>query len=103
MDTIPRMEKTWTHLGESDFVGGVSDGDMGVVAYKMNNDQDGVDVSAKKAWFFLGKEVVCLGSDISTSAGYPLTTTLNQCLLSGNVYCSELLLTRKGNLFILNT
>lgn len=89
MDTIPRMEKTWTHLGESDFVGGVSDGDMGVVAYKMNNDQDGVDVSAKKAWFFLGKEVVCLGSDISTSAGYPLTTTLNQCLLSGNVYCSE--------------
>ena len=33
MDTIPRMEKTWTHLGESDFVGGVSDGDLGVVAY----------------------------------------------------------------------
>lgn len=86
---LPRMEKTWTHFGESDFVGGVSDGSIGVSAYKMNNKSDGVDISANKSWFFFGEEVVCLGSNISTATDCLVMTTLNQCLLSGNVYSSQ--------------
>lgn len=88
MSSIPRMEKQWTHHGESDFVGGVTDGKIGVSTYKMNNKSDGVDLSANKSWFFFGKEIVCLGSNISTPDNIPVVTTLNQCLLDSDVYYS---------------
>ena len=81
---IPVMNN-WTHKGESNFVGGVSDGHIGVSAYKMNNQEDGINISANKSWFFWGKEVVCLGSNISSTMSEEIATTVNQCLMSGNI------------------
>jgi len=66
---------------KTDFVGGVSDGTAGLCA--LDYDRDGV--RAKKAWFFAGDTVVCLGAGISAAAGTPVATTLNQCLLRGPV------------------
>jgi chondroitin AC lyase len=42
-------------------------------------------VAAQKAWFFFDKEIVCLGSGISSSATEPVVTTLNQTWLNGPV------------------
>ncbi len=64
-----------------DFVGGVSDGTDGVAA--MDYARDGV--SAKKAWFFTGDTIVCLGSDIAAKGSATIATTLNQCRLRGAV------------------
>jgi chondroitin AC lyase len=61
----------------AEFVGGVSDGTNACAA--MNFHRDGL--RAKKAWFFLGDTVVCLGADISATGNQPVVTTLNQCLL----------------------
>ncbi len=80
---IPRMEANWTHLGESAFTGGVSDGIYGAAAYRMNNREDGVNTAARKSWFMFDREVVCLGSGIGSSSGLDVNTTLNQCFLSG--------------------
>lgn len=64
-----------------DFVGGVTDGASG--AYALGYVRDGVQ--AKKAWFFSGDVVICLGADISASAAAPIATTVNQCLHHGPV------------------
>ncbi|MCK7554819.1 DNRLRE domain-containing protein [Chitinophaga sedimenti] len=41
--------------------------------------------SARKGWFFFDDEIVCLGANVSSSAAQTINTTVNQCLLSGNV------------------
>lgn len=64
-----------------DFVGGVSDGLAGCAALDYGRD----GVQAKKAWFFSGDTVVCLGTDIHASVGVPIATTLNQTRLRGPV------------------
>jgi chondroitin AC lyase len=64
-----------------DFVGGVSDGVDGCCA--LDYVRDGL--RAKKAWFFGGDTVVCLGADIAGQAPATVATTLNQCLLRGTV------------------
>lgn len=88
-NTLPSMDGIWTHKGESDFVGGVGDGKIGASAYKMHNKADGIDLSATKSWFFFGKEVVCLGANISTPMEEPVATTLNQCIYNGPVTVSH--------------
>jgi len=67
--------------GTRPFVGGVSDGAFGASA--MDFERDGL--IAKKAWFFFDNEVVCLGAGISSSNGYRVVTSINQCLASGPV------------------
>ena len=63
---VPR----WTHsvafrpIGETGFVGGVTDGTHGVAVYTMNLD----GVKAKKAYFFDTDAVYELGSGISSTA-----------------------------------
>jgi chondroitin AC lyase len=82
--------KDWEIKGTSSFVGGVSDGRYGVTAYSYDAGYTGV--SAKKAWFFFDDEVVCLGSGIiahDSVTAYDINTTVNQCLLNGEVSVSS--------------
>ncbi|MBO9619876.1 MAG: hypothetical protein J7539_12675 [Niabella sp.] len=75
----------WGEPGSTAFVGGVSDGKYGCTVYDMNYN----DVTAKKAWFFFDKEVVCLGAGINCTAGEHVTTTLNQCWLQGKAVVDD--------------
>ncbi|WP_217603345.1 polysaccharide lyase family 8 super-sandwich domain-containing protein [Chitinophaga sp. GbtcB8] len=71
--------------GSTAFTGGVSDSTYGASAYQQNY----VGVTAKKAWFFFDKEVVCLGAGINSTAAENITTCVNQCLLNGAVTVSS--------------
>ncbi len=83
--TTPQDNKPLPVLGwygyriESNFVGGVSDGKTGIAAmdYKRNG------LKAKKSWFMFNGKIVCLGAGISSSAGLPVTTSVNQSYLKG--------------------
>ncbi|MBN1642066.1 MAG: hypothetical protein JXA09_12595 [Anaerolineae bacterium] len=75
--------------GTTDFVGGVSDGRVGVAA--MDYGRDGVQ--ARKAWFFMPDGWVALGAGIASASDDPVTTSINQCLLR-----SDVLLLRDGEL-----
>lgn len=70
--------------GLSDFTGAVSDGEAGAAAFDFKSPHD--PLTAHKAWFFFDKEYMCLGSGISCSGGYPVATTVNQCLWKGDVW-----------------
>lgn len=67
--------------GKTDFVGGVTDGRYGTVAY----DMDDYDTKAKKSWFFFDRFIVCLGAGINSSNDAPVFTTINQSLSKGAV------------------
>jgi chondroitin AC lyase len=69
--------------GLTDFVGGVSNGKYGAVAMDFRSAHD--SLRARKAWFFFDDEYVCLGTGITSSADHPVLTTINQCLLKGDV------------------
>jgi chondroitin AC lyase len=69
--------------GLSDFVGAVTNGEFGAAAFDFKSVHD--PLKAHKAWFFFDKEYVCLGNGITSDAEFPVTTTLNQCLLNKNV------------------
>ncbi len=58
----------------SDFVGGISDGDNGIAV--MDYKRDGL--MAKKSWFVLNDMIICLGAGICSSEGLPVTTSVNQ-------------------------
>lgn len=73
--------------GLTDFVGAVTDGLYGAVGFNFKSPHTGL--AAKKAWFFFDKEYVCLGTDISSRMKYPVSTTVNQCILNGEVTVSE--------------
>jgi chondroitin AC lyase len=69
--------------GLTDFVGAVTDGMIGAVAFDFLSPHD--MVSAKKSWFFFDNEYVCLGSGIKSRSDLPVATTINQVLLRGEV------------------
>ena len=69
--------------GLTDFVGAVTDGKYGAVAFDFKSPHDPLE--AKKAWFFFDHEYVCLGAGISSDSKLPVATTLNQSLLRGEV------------------
>lgn len=69
--------------GLTDFVGAVSDGLYGAVAFDFRSPHDGV--KAKKAWFFFDEEYVCLGTDIKADSNLPVATTVNQVLMKSKV------------------
>lgn len=75
----------WGKPGTATFTGGTSDGKYGVMTYDMNN----YGVKARKAWFFFDHEIVCLGAGIESSTGKEITTSVNQCLLTGDIYTSD--------------
>lgn len=84
VDDIP-LPRAWQTPGTSKFAGGVSNGMFGVTTYTLNDNNFGLNISAKKAWFFFDEEVVCLGAGISSTSPYPVNTTVNQCTLKGDV------------------
>lgn len=78
--------KTWGfNLGNTTFVGGVSDGKYG--ASVLNLDE--VNITAKKSWFFFDDEIVCLGADIVDTNNKEVRTTINQTLMKRPSYYSE--------------
>lgn len=83
---MPSPDEIQKH-GLTDFVGAVTDGMYGAVGYDFKSPHD--PVSAKKAWFFFDKEFVCLGAGIKSRSELPVATTLNQCLLKGDVSFSN--------------
>lgn len=71
----------WGERGVGAFIGGTSDGLYGTTVYQLDYDE----VTAKKAWFFFDDEVVCLGTDINSSAKEAVTTSINQSWAKGIV------------------
>lgn len=69
--------------GLRDFVGAVTDGLYGAVAFDFKSPHDGLE--AKKAWFFFDDEYVCLGADIQSGPNLPVATTINQVLMRSEV------------------
>lgn len=73
--------------GLTDYVGAVTDGMYGAVGFDFKSPHTGL--AAKKAWFFFDKAYVCLGTNISSRMKNPVLTTVNQCLLNGEVTVSD--------------
>ncbi|XWW45095.1 chondroitin lyase [Fibrella sp. USSR17] len=69
--------------GLTDFVGAVTDGLYGAVAFDFKSPHDLVE--AKKSWFFFDEEYVCLGTDIKSKPNMPVVTTINQVLMRSDV------------------
>jgi chondroitin AC lyase len=76
-------EKEIQKKGLTEFVGAATDGKYGVVAFDFKSQHDPLE--AKKSWFFFDHEYVCLGAGINSDSKFPVATTLNQCLLNGDV------------------
>lgn len=70
-------------IGAGDFAGAVTDGLYGAVGFDFRSPHD--PLVARKAWFFFDNQYLCLGSGISCREQRPVVTTLNQCLLRGEV------------------
>lgn len=85
MASIP-VPTQWGTLGSSSFVGGVTDGKNGVSVFDYNDKL--METGARKSWFFLGDKVLCLGSGIESNNKLNINTTVNQCLLKGEVVAS---------------
>lgn len=85
--------------GYTEFVGAVTDGLYGAVAFDFKSPHDFIE--AKKAWFFFDDAYVCLGADIRPSRltgggmgrpsedGPVIATTIEQKLLRGDVTVSR--------------
>lgn len=75
----------------NEFGGGVTDGKSGIIAYVDDKDdakyKDGL--VARKAYFFMGDLLLCLGTDITDSSTSPVVTSVNQCLRNGDIYYSD--------------
>jgi chondroitin AC lyase len=77
---LPVLTAGGYHIA-SNFVGGVSDGKSGIAV--MDYVRDGVSV--QKAWFIFNDQIICLGAGITSSTGIPVTTSVNQSFLNGEV------------------
>jgi chondroitin AC lyase len=67
--------------GKTSFVGGVSDGEVGVAAMHLREGQ----LEARKAWFCFDDMIVCLGAGITCPTDNSIYTSINQCFLRGPV------------------
>ncbi len=72
----------WGERGAGSFIGGVSDGVYGASVYSLDYNM----VTAKKAWFYFDKQVVCLGADINSFATENVVTTINQSWQKGKIF-----------------
>jgi chondroitin AC lyase len=83
--TAPLPQLGWSGgTGLNTFAGVVSDGTCGAAAMHFEVDQD-VPATARKAWFYFGLELVCLGAAIASTAEPTIFTSINQCHLNGSV------------------
>ncbi|WP_149273157.1 polysaccharide lyase family 8 super-sandwich domain-containing protein [Pareuzebyella sediminis] len=84
---MPVPEKI-AKLGITDFVGAVTDGKYGAVAFDFKNQVD--TLAARKSWFLFDHEYLCLGAGISSDKEKSsVATTLNQSLLRTKVTLSR--------------
>jgi len=81
-ETLPSFREI-VKWGKTDFVGGVSDGMYGAATFDFDSPHD--DLKAHKSWFFFDEEYVCLGAGIKSDVENQVVTTINQCLLNGEV------------------
>ncbi len=70
-----------TSRNQTDFVGGITDGNSGMTAMILTRD----GVHAKKAWVMTSDFVLCLGSDIRTDSCLQLTTSIDQRVRKGDL------------------
>lgn len=73
--------------GLTDYVGAVTDGMYGAVGFNFKSPHTGL--AAKKVWFFFDKAYLCMGTNIACRMKKPVLTTVNQCLLNGEVTVSD--------------
>ena len=78
--------------GQSPFVAGVSDGQVGCcgVDFVIENE-DGDTLCAKKSWFFIGDVIVALGSDILCDGDGEVETIIRQVALPEQAGAQETL------------
>lgn len=86
LDKMPG-EKEIQKWGLTDYVGAVTDGLYGAVGFNFKSPHTGL--AAKKVWFFFDKAYLCLGTNIASRMKNPVLTTVNQCLLNGEVTVSD--------------
>ena len=86
--SIP-IPSAWGTYGTSTFAGGVSNDSVGITAFGLDNKEFSINTTAKKSWFMFGNEVVCLGAGIKSTASEEINTTINQCLLDGDITISS--------------
>lgn len=79
---MPSEDDVQKH-GLSSFVGAVTDGLYGAVAFDFKSPHH--PLAVRKSWFFFDEEYVCLGAGIGSETRHPVVTTVNQCLLRGEV------------------
>jgi len=80
-DSISTLGAATRIRNQSGFVGGVSDGENGIAVMQYNRR----GLMANKAWFLFSDKIVCLGNGITSSSGLPVTTSVNQSFLNGDV------------------
>src|SRR5690554_3788734 len=73
--------------GLTDFVGAVTDGIYGAVAFDFQSPHD--NLQARKSWFFFDEEYVCLGTAIKSGSDLPVATTINQVLMQSDVTVAQ--------------
>lgn len=95
MSQVPMAKSDWQQPGTSVFAGGVSDSLYGATAYAYDDMWAGIDMHARKSWFFFDEEIVCLGAGIRSGNASPVMTTLNQC--AANAGNSFVLVGSDGN------
>ena len=88
--TLPHMTKipldaAWGQYGQSTFTGGVSNDAYGCATYHYVDNDYNVNTAAKKSWFCFDNEVICMGTNISSTSNFDVNTTINQTLLLGDV------------------
>ena len=79
------LDKAWSVYGESDFCGGVDDGTYLCTTFHYVDSKFDINTKAHKSWFCFDNEIVCMGSGIESSNPNEIHTTVNQCLLKGDI------------------
>lgn len=79
---LDRKQHIAVEGSESVYCGGIAGQNCGAAAMELKKD----GLKAKKSWFFLGGEWICLGSDICCSGEGEVITTVNQMKRRGNLW-----------------
>tara|TARA_R110001592_G_scaffold361272_1_gene671563 strand:- start:7408 stop:9567 length:2160 start_codon:yes stop_codon:yes gene_type:complete len=83
---FPKRAKWGANIGNTTFVGGVSDGSYGAAVLNL----DEVNIIAKKSWFFFDDEIACLGAGIVDNSNREVRTTINQAWMKTPSYYREI-------------
>jgi chondroitin AC lyase len=85
---VPGDWDGFAHLrykGSSTFVGGLSDGHIGIAAMDFKSNKRYEKLDAKKSWFFFDEGFLALGNSIKCPGCKHVATTLDQSLLKSKV------------------